>query len=353
MAGQEGARAQDAPAGAQGAGSARAEAPGARSARPRSAERGHSGARAAAPLPGSPGGPALPGRAGHPREDTGGIVAAHGLLARVHFRRRAAAGPLRRWVEHYWLIDWDLTEPYVSQVVPHPCVNVVLERRGAAGRAPDSGSVAGVGTGLYTTKLAGVGRVCGVQFRPGGFRPFLTPPRPLSAFTGQQLPLSRVFPGTEGQPARVLDPEDEDARVAALDALLLSLAPAPDPVAERAMVLAHRVRTDRSVARVERLAREEGVSVRTLQRLFATYVGVSPKWVILRYRVHEAMELATAGPGIDWGALAAGLGYSDQAHLVRDFTAAVGVPPSAYARAVARGPDTDTAAAPAPRPGAR
>ncbi|MER7773428.1 hypothetical protein ABTZ21_00270 [Streptomyces sp. NPDC096191] len=30
-------------------------------------------------------------------------------------------------------------------------------------------------------------------------------------------------------------------------------------------------------------------------------------------------------------ALAAELGYADQAHLVRDFTATVGVPPTAYA----------------------
>lgn len=27
-----------------------------------------------------------------------------------------------------------------------------------------------------------------------------------------------------------------------------------------------------------------------LQRLFAEYVGVSPKWVIERYRMHEALE---------------------------------------------------------------
>ncbi len=304
---------------------------------------GGAGPRGDAATPGP-----MPGSAGRPREDTRGIVEAPGLLARVRFRRRAAAVPLRRWVEHYWLIDWELAEPYVSQVVPHPCVNVVLERRGAAGLAPDTGLVAGIGTGLFTTKLEGAGRVCGVQFRPGGFRPFLTPPRPLSAFTGQQLPLARVFPGTEGEPSRVLGLEDEEDRAAALDALLLSRAPVTDPAAERAMALAHRIRTDRTVLRVERLADEEGVSVRTLQRLFATYVGVSPKWVILRYRVHEAMEHATARPGTGWATLAAELGYSDQAHLVRDFTAAVGVPPSVYARAAVSVPGSTSDAGPPP-----
>lgn len=272
--------------------------------------------------------------AGGPREDTRGIVGAPALMARVRFRRRLAAPRLRRWIEHYWLIDWDLPEPYVSEVVPHPCVNVVFERRGPAGLAPEEGLVSGVGTGLYSTKLEGTGRVCGAQFRPGGFRPFLTPPRALTTLTGQQPPLDQVFPGTGGSPQRVLGPPEEDDRVAALDAFFTSLDPREDAAAERAMALAHRIRTDRSVLRVEHLAAEEGTSVRTLQRLFATYVGATPKWAILRYRVHEAMEHATARPATDWGRLAAELGYSDQAHLVRDFTAAVGVPPSVYARAL-------------------
>jgi transcriptional regulator GlxA family with amidase domain len=41
------------------------------------------------------------------------------------------------------------------------------------------------------------------------------------------------------------------------------------------------------VTRVERLAGELGLSMRGLQRLFAEYVGIGPKWVIRRYRLHE------------------------------------------------------------------
>jgi AraC-like DNA-binding protein len=71
---------------------------------------------------------------------------------------------------------------------------------------------------------------------------------------------------------------------------------------------------------------------RTLQRLFAKYVGVSPKWVIQRYRLHEAAEQLAAGSSIGQAALAADLGYSDQAHFVRDFKSVVGMTPLAYAR---------------------
>lgn len=282
-----------------------------------------------------------------PRGDTRGIVGAGELFARVRFRRRAATAPLRPYVEHYWLIDWDLERPYVSRVVPHPSVNVVFQRRGAG--LPGA-EVAGVGQGLFSITLEGTGRVCGVQFRPGGFRPFLARRGrgTVGGLTGRRVPLGDVFPATEDEAATVLTPGEEDDRVAALDACLLGLGPEPDPAAEHAMALAHLVRTDRGITRVEQLAHREGVSVRSLQRLFAACVGVSPKWVILRYRIHEALEQAAGHPDVDWARLAGELGYSDQAHLVRDFTGTVGLPPAEYARAVGGpGAPQDSSAGPA------
>ncbi|CAD5962744.1 MULTISPECIES: AraC family transcriptional regulator [Streptomyces] len=267
-----------------------------------------------------------------PRRDTRGIVDAPDLFTRVHFRRREPAPALRPYLEHYWLIDWDLDQPYAAHVVPHPSVNLVVQRYEAGESARERAGyaeVAGIGLGLFTRKLTGRGRVCGVQFRPGGFRPF-APEHALSDLTGRQVDAAEVL-RTPPPLGAVLDPADEDARVAALDACLLALEPRPDPQATLAMELADRVRTDRSVCRAGQLARDTGLTPRSLQRLFSAYVGVGPKWVILRYRIHEALERAESDPAVDWARLAADLGYSDQAHLVRDFTATVGVPPTAYA----------------------
>ncbi|MFE6403195.1 DUF6597 domain-containing transcriptional factor [Streptomyces alboflavus] len=273
-------------------------------------------------------GPSASPSPGTPRRDTRGIVDASGLLTRVRFRRHTPAEPLRPYLEHYWLIDWDLTEPYVTHVVPHPSVNVVFQDLPERG---PFGEVAGIGLGLFSKELAGRGRVCGVQFRPGGFRPF-APGRAMADLTGREVPLGEVFDDVRpDEAATVLGPDDEHARVAALDAFLLRHGPAPDPQADLAMELADRIRADRTVRRVGDLAREAGLSVRALQRLFAAYVGVGPKWVVLRYRIHEALERAESAAAVDWADLAAGLGYADQAHLVRDFTATVGVPPTAYA----------------------
>ncbi|MER7748129.1 helix-turn-helix domain-containing protein [Streptomyces bacillaris] len=267
-----------------------------------------------------------------PRRDTRGIVDAPDLFTHVRFRRREPAPALRPYLEHYWLIDWQLDRPYAAHVVPHPSVNLVAQRYEAGETDQERAGyaeVAGIALGLFTRKLTGRGRVCGVQFRPGGFRPF-APEHALSDLTGRRIDAAEVL-RTPPDLHAVLDPDDEDARVAALDACLLALEPRPDPQATLAMELVDRVRTDRSVRRTGQLARDAGLSPRTLQRLFAAYVGVGPKWVILRYRIHEALERAESDPAVEWARLAADLGYSDQAHLVRDFTATVGVPPTAFA----------------------
>ncbi|MFF3460841.1 DUF6597 domain-containing transcriptional factor [Streptomyces sp. NPDC002619] len=269
------------------------------------------------------------------RRDTRGIVDTAELFARVDFRLHEPVEPLRPHIEHYWLIDWNLTEPYVSQVVPHPAVHIVFQQ------LPDQDpfvEIAGVQLGLFTQRLERRGRVCGIKFRPGSFRPYV-PGHPVTTWTGRRIRPPEVFaafPRTDlaATLTTVLSPDDEEVRIAALDTFLLTLTPRPDPQADLATTLVDRIRTDRTIRRVTDFARAEGLSVRLLQRLFAAYVGVGPKWVILRYRIHEALERAETDRAVDWASLAADLGYADQAHLVRDFTATVGVPPAAYAQAV-------------------
>jgi AraC-like DNA-binding protein len=261
-------------------------------------------------------------------DDTRGIVDPTELLTRVHFRRPEPAEPLRPYIEHYWLIDWDLTEPYVSHVVPHPAVHIVFQRLAGEDAFVE---IAGIPHGLFAQKLEGKGRVCGIKFRPGAFRA-VAPDRPVSEWTGLRVRQPDVLPDID--PGTILDPADDTARVTALDSFLLALDLRPDPQAELATTLVDRIRADRTIRRVTDFAHAEGLSVRLLQRLFAAYVGVGPKWVILRYRIHEALERAGAEEPVDWAGLAADLGYADQAHLVRDFTATVGVTPTAYAQGV-------------------
>jgi AraC-like DNA-binding protein len=119
--------------------------------------------------------------------------------------------------------------------------------------------------------------------------------------------------------------------------------PPRDERAEWIATVVERAATDRGITRVEHLASGLGIGVRALQRLFAEYVGVSPKWVIQRYRLHEAAERIAAGEVRDWADLALDLGYADQAHFIRDFRRWVGRSPGDYARRFAiSGPEPST-----------
>ncbi|MGX6448111.1 helix-turn-helix domain-containing protein, partial [Patulibacter sp. S7RM1-6] len=120
---------------------------------------------------------------------------------------------------------------------------------------------------------------------------------------------------------------------AAVTAFLAARTPAADPAYALVRAVVGDMLGRPPDTRIGALARDHGVSERTLQRLFRELVGVSPGWVLRRHRLHEATERIGADPGQDLAALAYALGYADQAHLTGDFRAQVGVTPAAYARA--------------------
>jgi AraC-like DNA-binding protein len=95
-----------------------------------------------------------------------------------------------------------------------------------------------------------------------------------------------------------------------------------------------RIIADRTITKVDDIVSRININKRTLQRLFRLYVGVSPKWIIRRYRLHEAAERMADGDVLDWPKMAVDLGYFDQAHFIRDFKAIVGSAPAEYAKTI-------------------
>lgn len=91
-----------------------------------------------------------------------------------------------------------------------------------------------------------------------------------------------------------------------------------------------KIMRDPSLLRSSHVATALDVDVRSLQRRFRHYVGVGPKWVIRRYRLHEAAEQLKAESPPPLAALAASLGYADQAHFARDFKCVVGQTPGSF-----------------------
>jgi AraC-like DNA-binding protein len=245
------------------------------------------------------------------------------IAAPIRHVRLLAADALAPWIEHYWIVAWDLDAPFAVETLPHPTVHVTIEARRAV--------IGGVLSGRFTRVLRGRGRVFGIKFRPAAFGPLWG--RPLAQLTDRRVPLRAVFGRAGDAFARRVRAEADDERCAALADQFLDgrLPPLPPDVA-RVRDLVERMARDLELTRVEQVAALAGEGARTLERRFRAAVGVSPKWVLRRYRLLEAAEQLNASPTPRRLAeLAAALGYFDQAHFIRDFKAVVGRTPGEYA----------------------
>ena len=231
---------------------------------------------------------------------------------------------LHPWVTRFWFGRWDRRgkPPFPQTVIPHPCVNVEIVRGLPA-------MVAGVKSKSQSISLRGRGAIFGVKFAPGAFRPLFG--RSVALLTDRSVPIGSVFPGAEKWSA-LPALRTTAAMVARAESLLAPLVPKEiDAQLLRVTRIHDRIARDRSIVRVEAVAEIAKTSVRLVQQLLREWIGVTPKWVISRYRLHEAAARLANDASTDVAAIANELGYFDQAHFSRDFKRLVGMPPARYA----------------------
>ncbi|WP_223066107.1 helix-turn-helix domain-containing protein [Paenibacillus caui] len=230
------------------------------------------------------------------------------------------------FVEHYWAVDWDLRglAPQVSENLPHPSVHLVIE--------PDQCRIVGIVKEKFSYVLKEQGVVFGVKFRPGAFFPFVNVP--VSTYTGRSIPAHEVLGAEAADWERAIRAGDDDhERVAITEAFLRGRMPAvQDETISLITTIVDTVRADRAMKTVDDLASRFHLTTRMLQRMFSKYVGISPKWVIGRYRLLEVADQLAHGQPANWPQLAAELGYYDQSHFIKDFKCIVGLSPEEYIR---------------------
>ena len=140
----------------------------------------------------------------------------------------------------------------------------------------------------------------------------------------------------EGLDVEVLSHDDDGEAIEVVESFLRSFRPVTSEAIGTVGQIVARIAGDRTITRVDQIAAQFAMPARQLQRLFRDYVGVTPKWVIQRYRLIEAAERLAAGAVADFAGLALDLGYADQAHFIRDFKKIVGSAPAAFARNMRR-----------------
>ena len=268
-----------------------------------------------------------------------GVVHRGGDVGVYDLGRAAPGRALAPFVEHLWWVRRDLVgrEPRTVRTLPFPAVNLTVEDGTAGevrhGHPMPAALVHGVPTGAFTVELSGTGWVVGARFAPGGWAAWSG--RGAAALTDRVVLAGDVDPAWGAAGEAVLAAADVPERLEVLRELLSRRAVEPDGeyLGVRASVEA--AAADPS-QRVEDLASALGCSTRTLQRRYARLVGVSPKWVLTRYRLQEAALELERDAGADLAEVAHRLGWYDQSHLSADLRRVLGTTPGRYARAARR-----------------
>jgi AraC-like DNA-binding protein len=272
--------------------------------------------------------------------DSRGILDPWLLRQRVCLTRYPVGPRLAGLVDRFWAVRWDLPAGAVhsQQVLTHPGANLSVGHADARASGSSAGRIEarcnGVARSVTTRVLTGRGWAVAAMTTPGGLGAFIG--EAATAFTDRVVPLGEALAVDEAELVEEIGSQpDEQSRVAVLAHALQKLIAAADPPrvrqARQVAQVAGLAETDWSVQQLRDLSAETGLGPRTLQRMFGQYAGASPTWVLRRYRLLDAAEAVRDGRRVSWATLAADLGYADQAHLARDFRAAIGRTPSEYA----------------------
>jgi len=234
---------------------------------------------------------------------------------------------LAAWVACFWQIaGGDAVGSLAHRVLPDGCADLVFE----------AGSTALVGpmSSATVVELCGPVDVMGIRFRPGT----------IGAFAGvaagelldAAIPCGDLPFALEVSDAQLFASEAPAQRLDLLTRLCrrrISMLSPPDPLIRHA--LACWLPTGASdLPTVAAVTAAVALSERAFERRFTRLVGMPPMRYrrLARFRRLLAQRRTAHG---NWATAAAAAGYSDQAHLVRDFRAFAGVTPTEWAKAQA------------------
>ena len=257
-----------------------------------------------------------------------GIIKNRTINQKFTLNRRSPPAKLDYIIEHYWSIQWHLDngEKVAQNVLSHPNIHITNEN--------SFSRVHGVVTKRFERIIEGSGYVLAIKFKPASFT-YLTKLQ-ISNLTNKTLPLLKVTNKKFYEIFhRPMDYSGEEERFNEISNFLLSLKHEPNSIIQRLNAIVKKIEEDNSITNVSHLEKLMKMNIRGIQRIFKEYIGVSPKWVINRYRLHEAMAKIESFKDDDiLTELTYELGYFDQAHFIKDFKNLIGRTPGEYRKEI-------------------
>lgn len=234
---------------------------------------------------------------------------------------------LQSIISRFWHVSWDLPdgEIYNQTNLPFPVQHLVID--------PVKGSgLYGSTLGAFSYELSGKGSVLGARFFPGAARTLTK--KSITITTGSMICFHDIF-GLENTEFEALLADNLPELVTKLSEIISDHASSISPRIKLAREMVEFIEEQNTLTDLSSLSCAFDLSARQIQRVFQDYIGVSPKWVIDRYRMFEALDALNKGRDLDLAQLALQLDYSDQAHFSHQFKKLTGQSPKKYLKAQA------------------
>lgn len=232
------------------------------------------------------------------------------------FTARRPAGGLARYVSQYWL-SLNNTSP-VYAALPDGCVDLVLEVTASTYRSWIYGST----TRPTAIPCTADTHYLGIRFHPGQSRHFIAASAHEITDGREDLRTLMRFPSE-----RVAAQIASETLFDELDEILTAALCRTPPVETYIDAVVRHIDARHGVARVDDVAVRFGKSRRQMERVFLQTVGVPLKFFCMISRLKHAADLIVQPASRSLTAVAHDAGYSDQAHMTRDFTRLAGVSP--------------------------
>jgi AraC-like DNA-binding protein len=249
--------------------------------------------------------------------------------------------PLRPYIECFWFLQTNLTPPaqLEENIFTDGRADILFNfgapyLRRNAGDQEQAHSLTASNLDAqrrYPVHIVQQGQLhlIGVRFRPAGLAAFL--PMPMGQLAGLTLDLHNAFgPAGEELEYRLFETAGHrPQQLALLNTFFI----------RRLAVGAGHTLVNNLVATIEQhggqitvrdLSRTYGYSIRTIDRIFQNVMGLSPKFYARIVRFGRVLNCLLHQPAAAWADIAAGYGYYDQPHFVKEFVEFTGQQPERY-----------------------
>lgn len=237
-------------------------------------------------------------------------------------------------VQCFWFLRGDLTGAAPQTIVPDGRMEIVLHLGEPFAEVDGMGLPRPQGPALLAGQLMsplrvqplGFSDVVGIRLRPAAGRSLFG--SRMAELDDSVTPLGSIAPRLAATLADALAGGSEPAaRARRIAAALAGIGMREPPPAVRHAV--HRL-GEVKPPRLADLARELGMSGRTLERRVRAETGLTPTMLRRVLRFRRAFRMLDRRPAGAWGEVAARAGYYDQAHLIREFRKFAGAAPAAF-----------------------